>query len=660
MKVVFNIEANGLKATKIWCIVCKDIDTGKIYTFRRVTEDDTEKQRFLDFCRGVTCWIGHNILGYDIHTLRLLGDRGLYEKVSSAIEVGSVIDTLIVSKMADFSRKGHSTSHFAEEFGIDKPSQPSWSDYSEELVQYCTLLVRITERIYLKYLKYLSNKTNIEGITTEHKFQLKVIEEQLHKNGFCFNIEGAKVLLDEVQRDLLEIDDEIRVAFPPREVLIREFTPTLTKFGTISRTSVPKSLAENIHTFEAGKTYRHTKFVEFNPSSHKQLIEVLNEAGWRPTEKTATHIETERELAALKREKLAPSQVDLRAQELHNKLQLLSKTGWKINETNLSTLPPSAPAPARALAKRILLEARRRTLTEWLGLVNPDTSRIHGRFYGIGAWTHRMAHQQPNTANIPNEFDTAGNKKLLGKEMRSLWQAPRNRLLVGVDAEGIQLRVFAHYIDDPEFTKSLVEGRKDDKTDPHSLNQRILGPVCKSRAAAKRFIYALLLGAGLSKLSEILGCKDDATRAALDNLLQRYSGFAELKKSVIPKDARRGWFRGLDGRQVPIPGDDEGYRRHLCMSGYLQNGEVIAMKRATLLWLDQLRTEDIKLVNFVHDEWQTEVPNDMEVALRVAKIQADSLRIVGEELKLKCPLAGSYWNDDLKDYTISTNWAYTH
>lgn len=84
------------------------------------------------------------------------------------------------------------------------------------------------------------------------------------------------------------------------------------------------------------------------------------------------------------------------------------------------------------------------------------------------------------------------------------------------------------------------------------------------------------------------------------------------------------------------------------------------MKRATLKWHDLLAKEDAILVNFVHDEWQTETPNNMEVALRVARMQADSLRQVGEDLHLKCPLAGSYYNEDLKDYTIASNWAYTH
>src|SRR5262249_10882325 len=152
-----------------------------------------------------------------------------------------------------------------------------------------------------------------------------------------------------------------------------------------------------------------------------------------------------------------------------------------------------------------------------------NTGRIHGRFQGIGAWTHRMSHQKPNMANITNEYDTNGRIRLLGKELRQCWIAPKQKLLVGVDAEGIQLRIFAHYINDAEFIRSLVEGKKDDKTDPHSVNQQILGSCCKSRDAAKRFIFAFLLGAGIGKLSEILGVGQSEGQEALDRLYGRYS-----------------------------------------------------------------------------------------------------------------------------------------
>ena len=132
---------------------------------------------------------------------------------------------------------------------------------------------------------------------------------------------------------------------------------------------------------------------------------------------------------------------------------------------------------------------------------------------------------------------------------------------------------------------------------------------------------------------------------------------------MFPKDARRGYFIGLDGRRVAIPGESIRDRQHLAMSGYLQNGEALIMKASTLKWFDKLKDiEKLRwlIVNMVHDEWQTEVNNNMDLAIQVAQAQCDALREVGEELNLNCPLAGSYWNDDHGDYTIGTNWYATH
>lgn len=644
MKIVIDIEVNRLhNPDKIWLIVCKDIDTGEYYVFRKVSDDAGERQRFCAFHDKVSLYIGHNLFGYDWPVISdLLG----IEELSP----DRAIDTLIVSKMVDYPRVGHSVEDYGEEFGLPKIDFHDFGHYSEDMFEYCKRDVDITERIYRKYRRYIENPERSRSIRTEQQFQL--VCNDLQNNGFAFNTAKAQQLLNKVQTELAELDAKILEAFPPRLKMIREVHPKATKHGTISLTSVPKVLRESIPDMCVDAPFCHCTWVEFNPSSHKQIITVLNEAGWRPVDKTKTHLDTEREFAIKKRNKEPTF-------DLADKLVYLKQTGWKVNENNLETLPPSAPSPARLLARRILLESRRRTLTEWLDLVSED-QRIHGKFYAIGAWTHRMAHQNPNTANIPNEFDTAGKKKLYGKELRSLWCAPPKRLLVGVDAEGIQLRIFAHYIDDPDFTQSLVNGKKEDKSDPHSLNQSILGPVCKSRAAAKRYIYALLLGAGQGKLREILDCSAEAAEEAYQRLLSRYTGFQYLKDKVIPADAKRGWFVGLDGRAVRIPGADTGSRRHLAMSGYLQNGEAVAMKLATLKWWPLLKEFDAKIVNFVHDEWQVECPNDTTLALNLAKIMANSLKEVGEDLKLKCPLAGSYWNDDLKDYTIDTNWSKTH
>src|ERR1043165_5797654 len=103
MKVVIDTECNGLEnPTEIWLIVCKDIDTGEYYFFRNVTSNPLERERFVKFYGQVSLWIGHHILGYDLPVMyRLLGLDPVDVRTS-------VIDTLILSKLYDYSRKeGH-------------------------------------------------------------------------------------------------------------------------------------------------------------------------------------------------------------------------------------------------------------------------------------------------------------------------------------------------------------------------------------------------------------------------------------------------------------------------------------------------------------------------------------------------------------------------
>ena len=620
MRVVIDIECNRLKnPDRIWLICCKDIDTGEMHVFR-------EREAFASFANNVDLWIGHNFLGFDYPCL-------LSNGYISDLDVStSVVDTLIISKLVDFPREKHSIEDYGLEFQFPKGSHSDWSGYSKEMEEYCKRDVEICHKIFLKYIKVIEDKRWESAISLENQFQL--VCNLLSKNGFYFNVDKAKVLLSKVQTKLDELDKDITEAFPPKEEFIRKVRRN--KDGSIHRIDTRYYDQPDIYTIRNSDIYRKTTF---NPASHKQLIDVLSDAGWNPTDQTKTHKDWLRD-----RKKV----VD-KLKKIH-----YDKYGWKINETNLLSLPSTAPKPARTLAQRILYESRRRTLTEWIALVSQDDGRIHGDFQGIGAWTHRMSHQRPNTANIPNELDDQGRIKLLGGDLRQLWGAPKGRLLVGCDAEGIQLRIFAHYIDDPEFTKEVSDG------DPHSLNQSIMGRVCKHRQAAKRFIYALLLGAGMQKLGEILEASVQETRDALDRIMGRYTGFKYLKEHIFPRDIRRGWFVGLDGRKVQIPKVSE--RPHLCMSGYLQGGEALIIKKAGLLTIDKLlkNKKDAILVDIVHDEIQWEVPNNVEEALFVAKANADSIKEAGEYYRLKCPLSGSYYNKKKNDYTIGTNWRVTH
>jgi DNA polymerase-1 len=290
----------------------------------------------------------------------------------------------------------------------------------------------------------------------------------------------------------------------------------------------------------------------------------------------------------------------------------------------------------------MLVAARIRTLNEWHSYYNEHTGRIHGTFDSIGTWPGRMAHRRPNLGNVSAaksiKYKGQYLKNLaidLGTRMRRFWTCDDDAWLVGTDMEAAHVRLFAHYIDDKEFTQAVVSGDKRNGTDVHSTGARIFSHLGCDRDNHKTFIFSFFNGAGKSKVAEIFGCSNDEAGRALELYQERYPGLRKLK-------------RGLDGRRIMC--NDE----HLMFAGMLQAGEAVVMKMANLLWRKELSENAIsyRQVNLVHDEYITEVRGPKEVAERVGSIQARSLHRTGEALSLRCPLAG--------EYKIGKDWLSVH
>lgn len=623
--VVCDTEANSLvNPDKLWVLCCKELISGKIHIFRNLHKDKNEASRFFSFFPRVSCWIGHNFIGYDWGViLSILG---------CTIDPQCIIDTLVVSRLLNYSAEGgHSLEAIGQRLGYPKSSHSDWSQWSQEMEDYCIRDVEVTYKYYKEIEPFIHSPQWRDSLRLEH--DTAILCQEMTTNGFHFNIKEAKDLYKKILQRLESLDQELTQAFPPKARFIKEITPRATKNGTLHSGDFRWYKSSNLTPFTPGIPFSRVEFEPFNPGSPKQIVERLNQAGWKPTEKTKGHLQAERDGDT-------------------ERLVLFRQFGWKVSEENLKTLPPDAPEAARKLVERLLLDSRRSTLVEWFNAFSESDNRIHGRFHHIGAWTHRMSHSGPNMANIPAHGDS-----LYATEMRSFWDTEKNNWLVGVDADGIQLRILAHYMDDPTFTESLINGRKEDGTDAHSLNRLALGEVCKDRDTAKTFIYAWLLGAGKGKVAEILGCGPREAKNATANFIRSYPGLHRLKEEIIPRDAARGYFQGLDGRYILC--DSE----HHMLAGYLQAGEAIVMKHACRLWTNRLRKEFPNvswwLVNFVHDEWQTEVKGSYEEAELVAKIQAESITQAGINLGVKCPLAGSWLNSHGKP-AIGRNWSETH
>lgn len=617
--VILDIETESLTPSVVWVVVCREIE-GDVHVFRR---PDLEPTDLVEYLQGVGCVIGHNILSFDWPALaRLVAGVGALTP--------RVVDTLVISRLLDYNSPfGHSLRAWGQRLGCKKADFNDYSALTDEMVDYCIQDTAVNLLLYKRFLPYINSKRWAGSIALEH-FMVEACRE-INSNGFHFNVDKAHELRYTINKELQLLDEELLSAFAPKVSLVREVNPRVTKFGTLNRNDF-RWAGPDLSYFNGGP-FSLIEFEEFNPGSPAQIVERLNEAGWKPTEKTKGHLQAIRD-------------------KDKEKIARFATTGWKVSETNLDTLPDTAPPAAKTLAKRIKYASRVRVLDEWITNCRED-SRIHGTINPIGAWTHRCSHDKPNTGNIPRD------DALFGREFRSLWDVDAG-YLVGVDAEGIQLRVLAHYIDDKGFTESVTSGKKENGTDPHSLNKQALGSPCKSRNDAKTFIYAWLLGAGVGKVTEILGCSYAEAKNAIDDFIGFYPGLKLLKSSIIPRDAARGYFEGFDGRYINIFGDDTGTREHLALAGYLQGGEVIVMKTAMGIWMPKLKKEKVpfKLVNFVHDEWQTQVP-DWDTGVYVGDTQADAIRQAGEILQLRCPMAGSTLSGH-GERAIGPNWFTTH
>jgi len=137
MKLVFDIEADGLyqEATRIWCIVTKDIDTGesKQYYGRGLEQG-------ISSINSADTLIGHNIIAYD---LPLLDKLGFLEDKKREI-----VDTFTLSCLLNPDRGGHGLDAWGKRLNRYKPAHEDWSQFSEEMLHRCTEDVEINHLVY--------------------------------------------------------------------------------------------------------------------------------------------------------------------------------------------------------------------------------------------------------------------------------------------------------------------------------------------------------------------------------------------------------------------------------------------------------------------------------------------------------------------------------
>ena len=662
MIVVADVETTLIQkdgsTEKMWIFGGRNVTTGEMYRFEPF-RGQSERDAAAEWASGVDQWVFHNGISFDLPQIH----KHIAPRL---IDPAKVIDTLIISRLLHYARRGpkaypfkpHSLAAWGHRLGVHKGDFNTFSEYSQEMVDYWENDLNTGEALYNHFLKYINDPDWAAAIRIEHDTQIELVRQQYH--GFKFNTPKAEKLLSSVLGRMTTLEEELANSFPPQLKVVKTVQYRTKKDGELMA-STQKALDTYPITKKTddGNLICYDNF-PFKPGSPIDRVDVLWEAGWRPHEKTKTHQKFGRLKIGMPYGKTVKS---MDAEFYNNKLKHLQKYGWTVSEDNLNTLPESAPSGARKLAQWLTLEGRRSSLVEWLGQVQED-GRIHGQTQGIGAWTQRAAHKAPNTANISSVWPVKDGVKVPAKtavesikreydtDMRGCWEVAEGNWLVGVDAEGIQLRILGDQIwkhfGERGYADTIVNGDKDKGTDIHNVNRRALNVNGLTRSEAKTFIYAYVLNAGLPKIASILGVTIPIANNARSSFESSIEGLSPFKSQVLPAIADQGWFTGYDGRKVVVPS------LHKTLAGILQNGEAVMMKHAMRKWHKDLKSEGIryKALTFVHDEWQTEVVGTRAEAERVKQIQIDSIRWAGKELGFRCRLDGSG--------SIGTDWSMTH
>lgn len=317
--------------------------------------------------------------------------------------------------------------------------------------------------------------------------------------------------------------------------------------------------------------------------------------------------------------------------------------------------------------KQRLTLAHRRSLLQGIRTLVRSDGRIEARAITIGTPTMRMRHS--GLVNIPK----AAKYVLFGAHCRDIFESSAcsweenpigivftryddkgkkhrtfvpagRRVLLGYDGAGLELRMLAHYVNDPEYTRQILEG------DIHSFNQHLAG--LPTRDDAKTFIYAFLYGAGDQKIGDIVGgTRQDGTRLKAQ-FLESLPALSDLIEA-IKEQGEQGYVIGIDGRKLWLRKDDRGRPMvHKALNLLLQGAGAVVMKYAMVLLDEAIEEEGLdawKVID-MHDEGQYDVlPRDVK---RVRELMDICVKKAGELLGMNIPLAS--------DSIAGPSWKYTH
>jgi DNA polymerase-1 len=243
-------------------------------------------------------------------------------------------------------------------------------------------------------------------------------------------------------------------------------------------------------------------------------------------------------------------------------------------------------------------------------LLNPRTGRLHTTFNQAAAATGRLSSNDPNLQNIPI-------RRELGRDIRRLFVAPEDALLVSADYSQIELRLLAHLSSDTAFVQAFRAGG-----DIHRQTAALIFEVevdavtPEMRARAKTINFATIYGQGPHALSQQLKITHAEAKAFIERYFERFTGVRRYLDSSVEFARTHGYVQTIFGRRRYVPEVRErnfnirAFGERVAANSPIQGSAADLIKIAMVRVAAALREHGLesRMLLQVHDELVFEAP----------------------------------------------------
>ena len=218
-----------------------------------------------------------------------------------------------------------------------------------------------------------------------------------------------------------------------------------------------------------------------------------------------------------------------------------TKTGPSTDADVLEELASLHEVPARIVEYRGLTKLKSTYIDALPALVHPRTGRLHTTFNQAVAATGRLSSSEPNLQNIPIRTE-------VGRRIRQAFVADPGYHIVSADYSQIELRILAHFSQDPAFLDAFRSGA--------DIHQRTAAEVfglspdavtAEQRRIAKAINFGLVFGQSDFGLAQVLRIPRATAKAYITSYFERYAGVrAYMERSIArgPRDRVRDHAAG--------------------------------------------------------------------------------------------------------------------